>query len=93
MTENDYEKFIVVLRDGGSLIVHPDTWAELKRAAPMSDVVDALRLAASTRVIPSEFLEPGQMMAFKPKRFELPDFTKWCSEPIGDPAARSEEPK
>lgn len=78
--EERMERFVAAIRDGATLLMHPDTWAEFKRHLEKPDdpvsVIVGLR-ATEIPVIPSEFMKPGDMMAVKPKAFEAEFPSLW----------------
>lgn len=71
-SEERMQRFIDVLVDGGTLVLHPDTWTEFKRAmlALPSELSTAV-LRKRIDVMVNEYVAPGMMIAYKPKKFEF----------------------
>lgn len=84
--EEKMRRFVEALVDGATLMLHPDTWTDFR--ANLTKLPGELALAVMLKkipVIPSEFIEPGQMIAFKSKRFEFgPTFKFAEPSPLDD---------
>lgn len=75
-TAEKMERFCAVLRDGGTLMVHPDAWAEMRRSAPSACAALTMSaLIGGTRVVPNRHVDPGTMYAIPKRGVEIaPEF-------------------
>lgn len=57
------DAFLDTLRRGGKLVVHSDTYAELKKKADPATWFTLILAEAEGRVIPNDLVEPGILYA------------------------------
>jgi hypothetical protein len=69
-----FERFVKIIREGGTVVVHPDTLTELKQKLPSSLSDLWLALYDGAKVIASDLMEPGQIYAIEKPRLDEPRF-------------------
>lgn len=72
--EERLRRFVEILSKGGTLVIHPDTFNELRSTTPAS-MSDLWLQSYICKVVTNRYVEKGQMFAVeKQKPYTWPDF-------------------
>lgn len=69
-----FEQFMAIIRRGGTVVMHPDTFAELKAKAPAPVLWPFLCAGMANQVMATEYVKPGQIFAVENREFKFSDF-------------------